>query len=51
MFIFKLNIAFSDESESDSMKNDFSLEQYTCFRAKRIAHKSAVYIMELSSGR
>ena len=41
---FRLNIAFSDESESDSIKKDFSLEQYTCFRTKRIAHNSVVYI-------
>ena len=45
---FRLNIAFNDESESDSIKNDFLLEQLIRFRAKRIACSSA---LELSSGR
>ena len=47
---FKLNIAFRDDRESDSIKNDFSFEEQTCFRAKIIAPNFAIY-MELSSGR
>ena len=38
----RLNIAFNDESESDSIKNDFLLEQLIRFRVKRIARSSAV---------
>ena len=50
---FRLNIAFSNESESDSIKKDSSWEQHICFRVKGIARNnyySALY-MELLSGR
>ena len=47
---FRLNIAVKDDKESDSIKNDFLLEQWIYFRTKRTAWNYAVY-MELSSGR